>query len=328
MKFIGKGLILLYAEFIGVIGNLTRLELLDLSYNKLHDLTSDLDFFKLPENISTVILAGNELTELPWKNFKNLTKLKVLDLKENQLNKIAQEAVEMVIGNQDFKISYQGTLVSIRFLLTWAKNNFTDNPIHCDCLLRPLLRHLTSQLNLDPVYQQVTCSTPPYLEGKSLISLTEERLNCLFNVQTSKNMDNLVGDFKVLPDLRFREVSKKKNQLKVKWRVMKQDDIADTGAFIRNLRDPLDIVFQTTLPYFKRGLEVDLDSAIKKDTLKQESYQICIVAKTSKNALRKFYPEQCRDLDKATSGGWSFVYGHSWGLPVVTSVLVLVMNFV
>lgn len=111
MKFIGKGLILLYAVFIGVIGNLTRLELLDLGYNKLHDLTSDLDVFKLPENISTVILAGNELTELPWKNFKNLTKLKEVDLKENYLNKIAQEAVEIIIGNQDFKISYQGTSV-------------------------------------------------------------------------------------------------------------------------------------------------------------------------------------------------------------------------
>lgn len=193
--------------------------------------------------------------------------------------------------------------------------------------MRPLLRHLTSQLDLDPVYQQLTCSTPPYLEGKSLIGLTEERLNCLSNVQTSKNMDNLVGDFNVLPDLRFREVSKKKNQLKVKWRVMKQEDIADTSAFIRNLRDPLDIVFQTTLPYVKRVLEVDLDSAIK-DTSKQESYQICIVAKTSKNAVRKFYPEQCRDLDKATSGGRSFVYGHSWSLPIVTSVFVLVMSVV
>ncbi|KAH1014820.1 hypothetical protein HUJ05_012645 [Dendroctonus ponderosae] len=42
----------------GVIGNLTSAKLLDLSYNKLHDLTSDPDFFRLPPNISSLLLAG------------------------------------------------------------------------------------------------------------------------------------------------------------------------------------------------------------------------------------------------------------------------------
>lgn len=77
--------------------------------------------------------------------------------------------------------------------------------MHCDCLLRPLLRHFTGQLHLSLTYQKITCATPPHLEGKQLYTLSEEVLICPENVNTTRLMDKLDGDFGVLPDLRFRE---------------------------------------------------------------------------------------------------------------------------
>lgn len=93
--------------FLGVIGNLTSAKLLDLSYNKLHDLTSDPDFFRLPPNISDLLLGGNELTELPWMNLKNVSHLKFVDLKDNLLDQIAQNASELIMSGTE--IAYEGT---------------------------------------------------------------------------------------------------------------------------------------------------------------------------------------------------------------------------
>ncbi|XP_048523505.1 protein artichoke [Dendroctonus ponderosae] len=266
----------------GVIGNLTSAKLLDLSYNKLHDLTSDPDFFRLPPNISSLLLAGNELTELPWPHLKNVSHLKLVDLKDNLLDQIAQNASDLIMSGTE--IAYEG------------------NPVHCDCFLRPLLRHFTGQLQLSPTYEKITCASPPHLEGKQLYTLPEELLICPANVNTTRLLDKLDGDFSVLPDLRFREFNVRNHMLKLKWRVMKQNDIADTSVFIRDSKNPLDIVYQITLPYFKRTLEVDL-KAIKSKDMPVKSYHVCLVSKTSRNGVRKFYPEQCRELDGSSATG-------------------------
>lgn len=91
--------------------------------------------------------------------------------------------------------------------------------------------------------------------------------------------------------------------LKLKWRVMKQNDIADTSVFIRDSKNPLDIVYQITLPYFKRTLEVDLKAIKSKEKMPVKSYHVCLVSKTSRNGVRKFYPEQCRELDGSSATG-------------------------
>ncbi|XP_050295565.1 toll-like receptor 3 [Anthonomus grandis grandis] len=265
----------------GVIGNLTRLKSLDLSYNKLEDLTSDPELFRLPENVSSLTLSGNELRVLPWTQLRNASRLISLDVRRNRLDNIVENATAMII---------KGVRIAL-----------ADNPIHCDCFLRPLLRHLTAQLVVDPIYQEMTCASPPYLEGRKLLELTEEGLTCPSNVNTTRMLDNLdSSEYAILPDLKFRELNLKKGVLKIKWRIMKHVDIADMSVFIRNVQDPLDIPFRETLPYFKRTLEVDLNGKLKKNEENEEEkkYQVCVLAHTSKNVLRKFYPEQCRDLDK------------------------------
>lgn len=88
-------------NFLGVIGNLTMLKSLDLSYNKLHDLNSEVDFFQLPENISEIYLTKNVLSNLPWKNVRNATQLKLLDIRDNHFEEFGQELTEMVKRNVD-----------------------------------------------------------------------------------------------------------------------------------------------------------------------------------------------------------------------------------
>ncbi|CAH1183023.1 unnamed protein product [Ceutorhynchus assimilis] len=266
-----------------VIGNLTRLKSLDLSHNALHDLTSDPEIFRLPENVSRLVLASNELQDLPWGLLKNASSLELLDLKENRLVNVS---TEMIVKGT--KIEYRG------------------NPIHCDCFLRPLLRYLIGQLNVDPIYREIVCSSPPYLKGQRLHELSEEKLNCPSNINTTKILDNLDKEkFDVLPDLKFRALSFKKSVLKLKWRVMKPDDIADTSVFVRQVQNPANVVFQVTLPYYKRQLEIDIKEKLAMKEL--HDYQICILAKTSRSGFRKFYPEQCRDLDGSISAARAYL---------------------
>lgn len=82
---------------------------------------------------------------------------------------------------------------------------------------------------------------------------------------------------------------------------MKQADIADTDIFIRDTSNPKNIIFRKTLPYFKRVLEIDsskdFDTKLKSDT----PYQICLLARDSKDVVRNFYQEQCKDLSSTFS---------------------------
>lgn len=87
--------------FLGVTGNLTRLKYLDLSYNKLYDLSSEKELFELPKNISEIYLAKNLLTDLPLKNIKNATQLRTLDIRNNHFEEFAPDLTNMVIKGVD-----------------------------------------------------------------------------------------------------------------------------------------------------------------------------------------------------------------------------------
>lgn len=120
-------------------------------------------------------------------------------------------------------------------------------------------------------------------------------------------------------------VFRDKNKIftKVKWRVLKNEDIADTYALVRDKGDPKTIVFQQTLPYFQRSIEMN----VKKDLGgKVKNYQICLLAKDSKGRNRGFYKEQCADLDKNKRSDSSKLHyaGNNVILCLVLSLLLFV----
>lgn len=85
--------------FVGVLGNITHLRVLDISHNKLKDLNSEPGLFRLPENMSEIYLSHNNLRELPWKNIKAATELKTLDVAYNNFNEFSKELTAMVLKN-------------------------------------------------------------------------------------------------------------------------------------------------------------------------------------------------------------------------------------
>ncbi|KAH1003010.1 hypothetical protein HUJ05_010962 [Dendroctonus ponderosae] len=48
---------------------------------------------------------------------------------------------------------------------------------------------------MSPTYEKITCASPPHLEGKQLYTLPEELLICPANVNTTRLLDKLDGDF-------------------------------------------------------------------------------------------------------------------------------------
>ena len=92
------------------------------------------------------------------------------------------------------------------FLVTYfsfLSSKYLGNPIHCNCLLRPISFWLASNgrsKGRAGPWQRAKCATPSYYEGFSVNSLIEEQLICDKTEEAAK--------FKVNPDIQFREVKK------------------------------------------------------------------------------------------------------------------------
>ncbi|XP_044746672.1 chaoptin [Coccinella septempunctata] len=264
-----------------VIGNLTRLSVLDLSNNKLADLTSDKDFFKLPSNISEIYLSDNRLGNLPWKYLTNLTNLQVLDLRRNNFNTINRDLTHMI--TRDVSVFFEG------------------NPLHCDCFLRPLKRYFNDRLTLPPQYKELRCTHPPFLAEKYFNEVFDTLLNCPFNLNNSRVLEEMQEDYDITPDFRFRRIEIKDNKISLRWRVMKRDaDIADTYVVIRNLKHDSNIpekpFFEKTLEYFKRSVDIEIDGELNKHLNHSCNLQVCILGSTSQHIIRSFYSSQCKDM--------------------------------
>lgn len=70
---------------IDVLGNLSSVEVLDLSHNDLDDLNPEKHRLSFPENLTELNLSGNRLIELPSDALANLTKLSVLNVDHNRM---------------------------------------------------------------------------------------------------------------------------------------------------------------------------------------------------------------------------------------------------
>ncbi|XP_045461578.1 protein artichoke [Harmonia axyridis] len=264
-----------------VIGNLTKLSVLDLSNNKLADLTTDKEIFKLPPNLTELYLADNRLGNLPWKTLTNLTQLEVLDLRRNNFNTINRDLTHIITKN-----------VSVFF---------EGNPLRCDCFLRPLKRYFNDHLALPPQYKELRCTQPTFLAEKKFHYISDTLLNCPFNLNNSKVLEEMQEDYDITPDFRFRRIEIKDNKIFLRWRVMKREaDIADTYVVIRNLKPHSNVpekpFFERTLQYFKRSVDIDLDAELRKHLNHSCNLQVCILGSTSQHIIRSFYSSQCKDM--------------------------------
>lgn len=90
------------------MGNLTRLKVVDLSHNKLEDITSENDVFRIPPHISEVYLSHNALSDLPWQDIKKASNLTVLDVAFNNFQFIGINLTELIV--RGIRVHFEGNI--------------------------------------------------------------------------------------------------------------------------------------------------------------------------------------------------------------------------
>jgi Leucine-rich repeat (LRR) protein len=97
---------------------------LDLSHNRIEDLTSDKEFFRLPKGVTEVRLGNNALHELPWEHVKNVTRLEVLDIRNNLFDGFGPELTELVVKGTN--VYFEGKpIYQLSAFSTIKKNSVT-----------------------------------------------------------------------------------------------------------------------------------------------------------------------------------------------------------
>ena len=79
----------------------------------------------------------------------------------------------------------------------------SGNPLHCNCLLRPISYWLASvgrSKGRAGPWERAKCKSPQYYEGFAVDTLIEEQLICDKTEEAAK--------FKVNPDIQFRDIKK------------------------------------------------------------------------------------------------------------------------
>ncbi|XP_017768365.1 PREDICTED: insulin-like growth factor-binding protein complex acid labile subunit isoform X1 [Nicrophorus vespilloides] len=287
----------------GALGNLTMLRELDLSFNNLEDITSELESFRLPKNMSRLHLSHNQLSLLPWTHIKNVTKLELLDISYNNFERFDNNLTDLVLHNTNVV--------------------FEGNPLICDCFTRPLRRYINKQLHVKQIYKDISCFGPPYLDELFLHEVPDDRLTCPGNVNISRIMESEPGEYDITPDFRFRSFQIKNNQIKVKWLVVKNEDIGDPYIIIQNTRQPDKLLYENTLPYFKRSVEIDvanLSASEEVAPLDFSEFQLCVLARDSRAFVRNNYKEQCKDLPPVLA------FAHPLRNSVILTITTLILN--
>lgn len=93
---------------------MTSLKSLDLSHNKLEDISSDNETFRLPKNITEIYLSNNILNTLPWGHFENASNLKLIDISYNNFDSFANVLTKIMYN--DGKIDFIGELCTLQLI--------------------------------------------------------------------------------------------------------------------------------------------------------------------------------------------------------------------
>ncbi|CAH1642885.1 unnamed protein product [Spodoptera littoralis] len=271
-----------------VLGNLTSLQILDLSHNNIKDLvsrTSEIKF-TLPENITELHLYNNSLQSLPTPNIIAAKHLKLLDLRNNQLISFEPELVKKIIK--------EGTVIL-----------FQGNQLKCDCFTRPLKHYLNhmkpSSLRTDEKYQNLTCSEPITLENENILSVDEDRLLCTGNTEVDNKIMEYSNtdaenafDFINEPDLAFRDIQYSQTSIYVHWFIPSNEDIGDFKLYLRDSENKL--LYSSDVAYNLRSLTIPIEEDVKISLQDKKDHEICIQGKNSNGSPRKWHPSQCQKV--------------------------------
>lgn len=167
-----------------VLGNMTSLTHIDLSYNDLSDLTEEKNTFDLPQNVTHLYMQNNNLIKIPIDKIINASSLEVLNLQNNQFEDINKNLVDLIIDGVQIE--------------------FAGNPLICDCSIRPYKHYLYTLTEIPEYYKNVNCYQPKFIAGQSLADVREDYLNC--DRKENRTLIFSGRDYDPLPDIRFRSI--------------------------------------------------------------------------------------------------------------------------
>ncbi|XP_046683240.1 chaoptin isoform X2 [Homalodisca vitripennis] len=280
-----------------VLGNLTSLEVLDLSNNLIDDLTAQ-NVFVLPSQLTYLSLAYNSLHAFPLNSILKTHTLKHLDLRYNQLEQFYNELLPMIRNGTH--IYYNG------------------NPTSCDCTLRPVRRWALSLLTPDPAWAEFQCQDSEFT-NTSIIDIPEKFLACN-NTEEDEN-----EDLQLTPDVKFRHVHfLKDGGVRSTWFVNMKTDVADFRLVVlgngSHTQDGWkESIWEKIEPYNTRS---DTFYTLPKH---QEGARLCIMGMSSEGNTNPLLPSQCQSLP-CISGSVSSSHQSQW--PFVISLILLSMRFV
>nr|CAD7204517.1 unnamed protein product [Timema douglasi] len=253
------------------LGNLSALRVLDISHNDLTDFPPKI--FGPPPKLTTLYMSHNKLTKLPVEELLSLkTQLKLLDVRENNLNQFSYQLMPLVEN---------GTVIQ-----------YSDNPLECDCLVRPLRRWFSVQIAPEESWEKIECSGPEFLAGKSAVHVPEEHMTCANRGSTKGD-----SEFAISPDIKFRDVHKLDDgTISATWYVTTREDVGDFYVVVRDLttgaargQQNEALVYEQDVPYTSR-------SHVLHALPSGDQLQLCVLARDSEGSVRRWRSSQCREL--------------------------------
>lgn len=167
-----------------VVGNLTSLEVLDLSNNKLMNLNDPEAPFNLPENITQLYLQNNEIFKIDYGKMTRLKNIKEINLENNQMKYLNKTMIEAIKNG-----------VSVMF---------HGNPLVCNCEIQSLKHFLLGQESQPEQYSKLVCNEPKHVSGVTLEDVEDRQLTC--SDSEKADIQEFNHEYEILPDIRFRDI--------------------------------------------------------------------------------------------------------------------------
>ncbi|KAJ8679374.1 hypothetical protein QAD02_015161 [Eretmocerus hayati] len=271
-----------------VLGNMTSLQTLDLSYNDISDV-SDKHVFLPPSNLTNLILSHNRFNHLPWDKLIPLQNLRLIDVEHNDFSDF-DDGIMKILNN--------GTQLK-----------FAGNPLHCDCYVRPLRRWLDTFTEIPEYWSSVECTSPSYVADMPLPDVSEVLMSC--------SDKELLADpkYDISPDVKYRnlEYDSDDGTWKITWYVTTR---GDTGDFYLVVREPggEKNILEKDIVYKERSYKIrDLPNPDIK-------YEVCVLARDSIGNVRHFRSSQCKILDKQA-------FSSSVALASINTLLLFIITY-
>ena len=167
-----------------VSGNLTALEVLDLSNNRLQALDDPEAPFNLPKNLTHLYLQNNELSTINYTKITLLENIQEINLANNQLMHLNKTLIDAIKKG-----------ISVHFM---------GNPLICNCEIQSLKHFLVGQESPPEQYSQLVCKAPRHLLDTTLNDVEDRQLSC--SEAEKSNIKKFNHEYQILPDIRLRDI--------------------------------------------------------------------------------------------------------------------------